>query len=420
MGKSGLKESTSQANVTSKADLGSPTVTAGVGSVFACGQCGQPYPQTGYPYRCLACGGLFEFAQSLSTPAQLGPTRRGLARFQSVFSWLGDMPVISLGEGGTPLLPLSDGRDGKYLKCEQLNPTGSFKDRGTAVLVSTLAAGGVTEAIEDSSGNAGASFAAYAARAGIRARVFVPAYASGPKRVQIEAYGANLIPVSGPRSKASEAALQAVEAGAVYASHAYLPFGQAGMATLAFELVDQLGGPPGTVIIPVGQGTLYLGLYLGFRALKKSGAIQQLPRLVGVQTRACPPLWSAWNGSDWQAEEVDTLAEGIRIIQPLRKARLLEAARETQGDFVAVDEAQIASGRRALSRHGLFVEPTSAVIWPVLGSAETYGPGPWVAVLTGSGMKDPRLELETGSGSSGTGSGDGPPENSSGTLGRMA
>ncbi len=347
------------------------------------------------------CGGLFEFARPLEAPTDLGPTRRGLDRFRSVFSWLGQAPFVSLGEGGTPLLPNTSAGDGKFFKCEQLNPTGSFKDRGTAVLVSTLAADGVGEAIEDSSGNAGASFAAYAARAGIRARVFVPAHASGPKRAQIEAYGAELVAVPGPRARATEAALQAVEAGATYASHAYLPYGQAGMATLAFELVDQLGQAPGTVILPVGQGTLYLGLFLGFQALLKAGAIQQLPRLVGVQTKACPPVWSAWNGQDWPRQEAETLAEGIRITEPLRQGRLLEAARASRGSFEVVEEADIVQGRQALSEKGLFVEPTSAVVWPILETAEARWPGPWVAVLTGSGMKDPRPDLVSSRGQTG-------------------
>jgi threonine synthase len=407
MASSGLKASTSQTNVTSKAETRSADAASGLSALVACGQCGQPYASDAHPYRCSKCGGLFEFAQPLGTPSQLGPTRRGLDRFAPVFPWLAGAPFVSLGEGGTPLLPLAPEDGPKYLKCEHLNPTGSFKDRGTAVLVSTLAAGGVSEAIEDSSGNAGASFAAYAARAGIRARVFVPAYASGPKRIQIEAYGADLVAVPGPRSKATEAALEAVARGIPYASHAYLPFGQAGMATIAFELVEQLGRAPGTVIVPLGQGTLYLGLYLGFAALLHSGAIQQLPCLVGVQTKVCPPVWSAWKHLDWPVEEVDTLAEGIRIVRPLRQAKLLEAARETGGGFEIVEEAEIARGRMALSRRGLFVEPTSAVVWPALEKAEAYGPGPVVAILTGSGMKDPRPDLQLEGGAGDTGSGDG-------------
>ena len=107
------------------------------------------------------------------------------------------------------------------------------------------------------SGNAGASFAAYAARAGINARVYVPDSASGPKRKQIEAYGAELVPVPDPRSKASQAVSQAAESGMVYASHAYLPFNLPGYATCAYEIYEQLGRGPGAIIVPAGQRRIF-------------------------------------------------------------------------------------------------------------------------------------------------------------------
>jgi threonine synthase len=148
-----------------------------------------------------------------------------------------------------------------------LNPTGSFKDRGSAVLVSALKAAGVEEVVEDSSGNAGASLAAYAARAAIQARIYVPEYASGPKRLQISAFGAQVVQIPGPRSATAEAVQREAKEGIAYASHAYLPHGIAGIATIAFEIAEQLKGSPGTVITPVGHGTLLLGLHRGFHAM---------------------------------------------------------------------------------------------------------------------------------------------------------
>ncbi len=356
---------------------------------FVCGSCGRPYPPSGHPFRCPECGGLYDYSHEFEYAPPSRRVGRGLQRYSAFFGWLGEAPLVSLGEGGTPLVAIDGGDCEKFLKCEHLNPTGSFKDRGTAVLISALAADGVDQAIENSSGNAGASFAAYAARAGIRARVFAPAFASGPKRAQIEAYGAELVTVPGPRANASRASLEAAAEGAVYASHAYLPYGLAGMATAAFEIVEQLGGAPGTVITPVGQGTLFLGMYLGFKALLRAGVIERLPRMIGVQSEACSPVWSAWSGKAWQAGEVDTLAEGIRINQPLRLASLLKAAEESHGGFEVVGEAAIRQSVSELGHLGFFVEPTSAVVWPVLASAGASLPGPWVAVLTGSGMKSP-------------------------------
>jgi threonine synthase len=319
------------------------------------------------------------------------PTR-GLQRYRRTFP-LGDHPLISLGEGGTPLSQIQvEGRQ-LFIKNEHLNPTGSFKDRGTAVLVSVLAAEGVRAAVEDSSGNAGSSFAAYASRVGWDSKVFVPDYAAGPKRRQIEAYGAQVVRILGPRSSATEAALKEVESGSVYASHVYLPHGLAGMATIAFELYEQLGREPGALLMPVGQGSLMLGAYRGFLALQAAGRIDRLPWLIGVQAMACAPLWAVHSGGasalQW-VEERQTVAEGIRSLRPLRGDAVLAAIEDSQGTVIAVEEDEILDGRQQLSRRGFYVEPTSAVVWPALEQLLTDLPDPVVMVLTGSGLKDPR------------------------------
>jgi threonine synthase len=313
-----------------------------------------------------------------------------LHRYLETFPLPPESKLYSLGEGNTPLI-LEEADQGQvYLKCEHLNPTGSFKDRGTVVLVSALKAVGVEQAVDDSSGNAGASFAAYAARAGIRARIFVPEYASGPKRAQIEAYGAELVPISGPRSAATEAALHAADGGSVYASHAYMPHIVAGMATVAFEIAESLGRAPGAMVLPVGQGTLLLGAYLGFKALLEAGVTERMPALIGVQAQACAPLWAMYEGASARpagAQDQETIAEGIRIPQPIRAEAALGAVEETGGGFAAVEEAQIASGQAELARRGFLVEPTSAVVWPVLEQMLPELQQPVVAVLTGSGFK---------------------------------
>jgi threonine synthase len=277
-------------------------------------------------------------------------------------------------------------------KCEYLNPSGSFKDRGSALIVSFLLSRGARAVAEDSSGNAGASFAAYAAHAGLPARIFIPDAASGPKRQQIESYGAEVVRIMGPRSNAAEAVHNAVEADSTlaYGSHAHLPFNLPGYATAAYELLEQLGGPPGTVVLPVGQGGLLLGLGRGFAALRQAGAIDRVPRLVGVQARACAPLWALSNygqaGLAWVAEG-STLAEGIRVRNPLRGDAVLGLLDETGGVMLAVDEEEILPGRDLLARQGLYVEPTSAVVVGVINQLLGRTPEPLVAVLTGSGLK---------------------------------
>ncbi len=352
-----------------------------------CLNCGRPYPTQGAPYACPNCGGLYDYA---------GPFTLGEAPGSAPGIWpdaiaLGvDTEPLSLGEGHTPLLPARVAGREVFFKCEHLNPSGSFKDRGTATLVSFLRSRGVTEAVEDSSGNAGSSFAAYAARAGIRARVYVPESASGPKRQQIAAYGADVVTVPGPRSQAAEAVRRAAEAGEVYASHAYLPFNLPGYATCALEVVGQLGRAPGAVVVPAGQGGMLLGMSRGFDALQAANRISGVPAMIGVQAAACAPLTALSDmgmlGLNFVTEG-ETIAEGVRNRSPLRARAVVEAAARSNGRFLAIDEAAILPGRDALARLGFYVEPTSALVWQALLMLLPALADPVVAILTGSGYK---------------------------------
>lgn len=364
-----------------------------------CIDCGRAYPESGAPHRCPDCGGLFDFSRPLAfDPAQVDSSRRGVFRFSSTlrrgsaqaFGADSASDSFSLGEGNTPLVwAEAFGRQVAF-KCEYQNPTGSFKDRGSATLIAFLKSRGVTEAVEDSSGNAGASFAAYAARAGIKARVFVPESASGPKRKQIESYGAELVPVLGPRAKASQAAEEAATQGTVYASHAYLPFNLPGYATIAYEICEQLGRAPGAVLIPAGQGGLLLGAWRGFEALNQAGAEKEAPMMVGVQAEACSPLVSQKSnveGAALSQSKGQTLAEGVKVANPLRKNAVQEAVEKSGGTWVAVAEKDILPGRDALAKRGFYVEPTSALVWKALEETIAFLPDPLVVILTGSGLK---------------------------------
>jgi len=358
-----------------------------------CTVCGQPYPAEGVPYRCPTCGGIYDFSSAprLNREA-VEPALPGIWRFRHTFELPHSAAVVTLGEGNTPLLEEHLGGRKVWLKMESLNPSGSYKDRGSAVLVSWLLARGVKEAVEDSSGNAGASFAAYAARGGLRAVVYVPESASGPKRLQIERYGATLVCVPGPRSAAAQAVLAAVEQGAVYASHAYLPFGLPGIATMAFEIWEQLGFQvPGTIVAPVGHGGLLLGLVRGFEALLESKVIDRMPYVVGVQAQACAPLVQAYQegraDSEADVEEHPTLAEGVRVRRPVRKNALLKEIERSRGEFVAIDEPEIEQAFTTLCRRGIYVEPTSALVWAALVRHGEHWPDPVVLILTGTGLK---------------------------------
>jgi threonine synthase len=310
----------------------------------------------------------------------------------------GAAPALTLGEGQTPLIRgMWDGVEIDW-KLESLNPTGAFKDRGTVLVMNVILGQGVKEVVDDSSGNAGASLAAYAARAGIRARIFAPAHASQAKLAQIAVYGAELVRVPGPRIEATRAAEKATSQGAVYASHVWHPLTLVGMATVAWEVWEQLDRQaPDWLVTPVGQGSLLLGAWRGFQILFQAGLIDHLPRLVAAQAERCAPLASAMVTGSTEAMAVSpepTIAEGIAIVKPVRSRALLQAIRESQGLTPTVTEGQIAEAQTRLARAGLYVEPTSATAAAVLPELWSHiKPGETIVVaLTGSGLKSPHVE----------------------------
>ena len=210
------------------------------------------------------------------------------------------------------------------------------------------------------------------------------------KESQIEAYGSELIPVPGPRSNASKAVRHEADSGITYASHVHQPYVLPGYATAAFEIYEQLDSAPGSVIVPAGQGSFLLGIARGFEALVNAGEISQTPQIIGVQSMACAPLWAAMqtgHGVGIQAKEGETIAEGIRVVEPLRKEQVLAAVKSSNGKMAAVEEQNILSGRDQLAKRGFHVEPTSAVVWQALLDNLEQLREPIVVVLTGSGLK---------------------------------
>jgi threonine synthase len=253
---------------------------------------------------------------------------------------------------------------------------------------------GVSHVVEDSSGNAGAAVAAYAAAAGISASIYVPASAPPAKTAQIALYGAHLVQVPGPRAAATEA-VQQEAARSYYASHVWNPFFLEGVKTVAFEIWEQLGQQaPDWVITPVGHGTMLLGLYNGFDYLLRAGMIQRLPRIVGVQAAAVAPLAAALAHQTDHLPEVmarDTLADGIAIARPLRWQQIIRAVRATDGQIVTVAEHEIQRAALAWARRGILMEPTSATAlaaYAALSSRQAFGRSATVVVpVTGSGVK---------------------------------
>jgi len=356
--------------------------------VYECRDCGQTYEEApSAPWRC-SCGHPLDFDRlGLSGEPPDRPDRsRGL------WSFPGALPAdrtVSLGEGWTPLVDAPDW-DAAF-KLESLFPTGSFKDRGAAVTLSYAADLGVERVLEDSSGNAGAAIATYAARAGIDAEIYVPADAKPSKVAAIERSGATLVRVEGDRRAVTEACLDAVGDGGWYASHAWQPAFFAGTATVAFEIAAQRGWQaPDCFVTPLGHGTLFLGAYRGFRLLESAGWIESVPRLYGVQAAGTAPIVAERHGQAAAAGD-NAAADGIQISQPARRDQILAAIGDTGGDAVAVSESETGATLARLSRRGFDVEPTCAV-GPAarsgLRAAGDIGRDDDVVVaLTGSGLK---------------------------------
>lgn len=362
---------------------------------FVCTSCGKVYPPDGNDWRC-TCGHLFELTTwPAFDPDRIDDTQPGLWRYRQVFPLEPSWAPITLGEGDTPLLPAEWEGRAVLLKLESMSPTGCFKDRGASVLVTALRGLGIQRVVEASSGNAGVSLAAYTARAGIACELCVPATVDGPKLGLMAAYGAEVIEIRGRREYAALAAWAAAAHGAFYASHVYNPFFHVGTETVAYELWEQLGRrAPAAVVLPVGNGTLLLGVYRGFCRLQEAGLIRRLPRLIAVQSLGCAPLHQAFaQGLQTVApiEPSPTVCTGIAISQPAWGKQILAAVRDSGGAVLGVTDEETIAARTHLAQHGFYVEDTSAVAVAAIHHLPDAVPAPLdqplVVLLTGHGLK---------------------------------
>ncbi len=352
----------------------------------ACVRCGHPAP---YPaYRCAVCDSPLELRLSA---ADCAPGEgRGLWRHAGMLP--AARHAVTLGEGGTPLLPW----DGDvHVKLESLNPSLSFKDRAMALAASVALDLGLDGLVLASTGNAAVSAAGYAAAAGLGCRVYCATGSNaGSKLDTARAHGAEVQLVEGHYSDAYAAAARAAEGSWLNVTTTYRnPLLTEAYRPIAAELVADLGGAPDTVVVPVGAGPLLRGILLGFRDLRAAGRIDRLPRMAGVQAAACAPLARAWTARDWRSSLREPMTVGptaaAAIADALRGYEdegllTLDAVRESGGSVVAVDEAAIAAAGHRLARRGLFVEPAAAA---AVAALDLVAGGRTVAVLTGHGAK---------------------------------
>ncbi|MBJ7456738.1 MAG: threonine synthase [Thermoleophilia bacterium] len=303
-------------------------------------------------------------------------------------------PVISLGEGDTPLIPLprlSARFDIEvHAKLEGMNPTGSFKDRGMTMAISKAVEEGATAVICASTGNTSASAAAYAARAGITAAVIIPEgkIAAG-KLAQALMHGARVLAIDGSFDDALVAVRELADSHPIALVNSVNEYRIDGQRTGAFEVCDVLGDAPDVLCIPVGNAGNINAYWLGFQAYRDAERSTRLPRLYGFQAAGAAPLV---NGAP--VERPETVATAIRIGKPARGAQAMEAMAASGGAVAAVTDAQILEAYALLAREeGVFCEPASAASVAGLiarGEAGDFRPGEKVVcVLTGHGLKDP-------------------------------
>ncbi|WP_053640420.1 MULTISPECIES: pyridoxal-phosphate dependent enzyme [unclassified Streptomyces] len=366
------------------------TVTA-----YTCPRCRVSSPVSALTWCCPECRGPWDldFASEPVSLPSLASRVNSLWRYEEALPPVPCAPEVTLGEGRTPLVPLTGSVSAKL---DFLMPTLSFKDRGAVVLAAhalrLARAGGLDRVVADSSGNAGTAAAAYCARAGLDCRVYVPGGTSPKKLEQIRAHGAEVVEVPGDREATARAAREAAdEPGTFYASHVYNPYFTQGTKTYVYELWEELGGRlPDTIVVPVGNGTLLLGAALAVEELHRHGLADTRPALVAVQAEAVSPLAEAFHaGADdiaGPAAVRPTLAEGIAIPAPPRARQILRAVRETGGTFLTVPEERIRAAQRDLARRGLFVEATGTACWAAVEAAPPR-PGLTVVPLCGAGAK---------------------------------
>lgn len=378
-----------------------------VGSL-KCSSCGATY--TAFElHRLSACCQLPLLAvYSLEEPLQkeILHNRPGtMWRYQELLPVLQKKNIVSLGEGFTPILPLTT-LAGKHnfrellLKDEGQNPTGSFKARGLSMAVSKAKELGVAGCIIPTAGNAGVALAAYCARAGMRAVVVMPRHTPKAFKEECYWYGAELHLVDGLINDcAAKAKALNGDDSLLDVSTLKEPYRLEGKKTMGYEIAEQLNWQlPDVILYPAGGGTGLIGIWKAFHELKAIGwlsAKTKFPRMVAVQAENCMPLVETFLGRQQNAQQYvgrPTIANGLAVPRPIGEPLMLQVLSESKGTAIGVSEEEMIMGLQELGRlEGLFVAPEGAALWMAARKLLTTGyilPEEQVLLLnTGSGQK---------------------------------
>jgi threonine synthase len=388
-----------------------------------CSICGRSYAPIAVSYTCPACGSvgtldvLYDYEslkQMLDRDALTNRRDMWQWRYRDLLPIEPDSVVPPLRVGWTPLydaprLAIDLGVRQAWAKDDGSNPTGSLKDRASAMIIARAMEQGIQIVSTASTGNAAAALAGVAASVGMETIIFVPAAAPDAKIAQLLVYGATVLLVEDTYGVAYDLCVQmCAEEGWYCRNTGMNPYTTEGKKTVSFEIAEQMGWQtPDVVVVSVGDGNILAGVHKGFVDLHRLGWIERIPRLIGVQAEGSSPLVTAWEqGIEAQAMmpvEVSTIADSISASLPSDRSKALRAVRQTSGAFLAVSDDEILAAIPRLARlTGVFTEPSCAAVYAGAKRAVQCGiinPNESVTLLlTGSGLKDIKRAQQSVSG----------------------
>ena len=389
---------------------------------YQCSLCGAVYDPGQVTYTCPVDGGNLDVVldyQAIQREVSIDDILE--SREPSLWRYLPLLPVVDPGGQGTPLraagwtpvfspqrLAASLGLRSLWVKDESRNPTASFKDRASSVVVARARELGAEVVVTASTGNAGAALAGMAAAVGQKAIIFAPRTAPPAKVAQLLVYGAQVLLVDGTYDEAFDLTILAAQEFGWYCRNTgYNPFTLEGKKTAAFEIWEwwsrmatpDLSGKPLTLFVSVGDGNIISGLHKGFKDLQKLGWLGQMPRIMGVQAEGSSAIANAFFAGDEKIVPVaaQTLADSISVNLPRDGIRAVRATRETAGTYVKVSDEQILKAIAELGKAGIFAEPAGATSYAGLVKAVqqdfVYPDDPVLVINTGSGLKDVKAAM---------------------------
>ncbi|MBS5511244.1 MAG: threonine synthase [Clostridium sp.] len=330
---------------------------------YICSKCGKTMDVDTREPKC-ECGGLWKLKYDLPKfdEALIDKDEWSIFRYRAFMPFADDAwRFVSMGEGMTPVIRYDEDL---MMKMDYFMPTLSFKDRGAATLITHCKEIGVDSVVQDSSGNAGNSVAAYCAKTGIDCEIFVPEGTSPKKIDMIRAHGSEVHVVPGNRDHCADVCrAQVREQGKYYANHVYNPYFYEGTKTYIYEVYEQLHRIPEHIFVPLGNGTLFLGVVFGLEHLLASGVIEKMPKVIAIQSEHCAPFAEAVRQGLKDPAQVipePTIAEGIAIGRPMRGTEILEKIYQYDMEIVKIPEEAILPARAKLARRGVYCEHTTA------------------------------------------------------------